>query len=357
MDEKRITAKEKKKSIEETLFFYYKQIVDERMKLEFSLDSHRKHLEEVKQHIAYFKEAVDEIEIFTPKVNYSMDVEKKKSLIQEKQQLEQTIEKETENLKELRKKEADYREIISWNKSISVVEEKKDKYQLEENKIHMLEVQEMERQRIARELHDSATQNLVALVNKLDFCSSLADMDGIRCRLEIQSVIKHLKDTITDIRQTIYDLRPMTFDDIGMEVAVKQFIDKVKSQSNLNITLEDDENVLQNCRSKMIFKLSVFRIIQEACNNVMQHAQATKIRICVKQQKNVLYVSVEDNGRGFCVDKLEKHNHKDNSGFGISMMRERAYLLSGEFQLESEEGKGTKITVKIPFLEEDTYAD
>lgn len=357
MDEKRVTAKEKKKNIEDTLFFYYKQIVDERMKLEFSLDSHRKHFEEIKQHIAYFKEAVDEVEIFTPKVNYSMDVEKKKNLVQEKQQLEITIEEEKVQLEELRKKESDYREIISWTKSISVVDEKKEKYQLEEERIHTLEVQEMERQRIARELHDSVTQNLVALVNKLDFCSSLADMDGIRCRLEIQSIMRHLKEIITDIRETIFDLRPMAFDDIGMDVALKQFMDKVKSESNLHITLEDQENILENSKLKMVLKLSLFRIIQESCNNTMQHAQAKNICISVKREQDILWLTVSDDGKGFKVEELDKLNRKDNSGFGISMMYERVYLLSGDLEIKSVEGKGTTVIVKIPFLEEDTYAD
>lgn len=353
MGEKNISAKEKKKSMEEKIFFYYRQIVDERMKLEFALDSNKKRLEQVKQHIAYFKEAVDEIEIFTPKVNYSMEVEKKKSLVQEKQQLELLIEQQKENLHQLRKKETDYREIICWTKSISVVETEKEKYQLDESKIHMLEVQEMERQRIARELHDSATQNLVALVNKLDFCSSLTDIDSIRCRLEIQSVMKYLKDTITDIRETIYDLRPMAFDDIGMDVALEQFIDKVKSVSNLHIEVEDKDNILKNDKLKIIFKLSVFRIIQEACNNIVRHAQAKNINVCLKKVDNMLWLSIEDDGIGFEYDELESHGKEDNSGFGLSMMKERAYLLSGDFQIESAKGKGTKITVKIPFLEED----
>ena len=357
MEEKRITAKEKKSSMEETLFFYYKQIVDERMKLEFSLDSHQKHLEEVKQHIAYFKETVDEIEIFKPKVNYSMDLEKKKSLIQEKQLLESAMEEEKEHLEELRKKEKDYREIISWTKSIRVVEEKGEKYQLEEGKIHMLEIQEMERQRIARELHDSATQNLVALVNKLDFCSSMADMDSVRCRLEIQTVMKHLKEIIADIRETIYDLRPMAFDDIGLDITLKQFLDKVKCETNLHITVKDEENILESKRLKMIIKLSIFRIMQEACSNIVKHAKAKNIFISVCREQNLLCFSVMDDGKGFCLKKLEQISRKDNSGFGISMMRERVYLLSGDFQINSEEGKGTTITVKIPFLEEDIYAD
>ena len=167
VDEKNITASEKKKSIEECMISYYKEIVEDRIRTEILLEKDEKHLEEVKKHIAYFKEEVDEIEIFTPKVNYSYDVEKKQSLIEERRVLEEKIEEEKEKISEIRKKEADYRNIVSWIKSIHVLEEREEKFQLDSEKIHMLEIQEMERQRIARELHDSATQNLIALFNKV----------------------------------------------------------------------------------------------------------------------------------------------------------------------------------------------
>lgn len=335
------------------VFAYYKTIADDRIKREFALESKEKHLEEVKKHIAYFKEEVDELEIFTPKVNYSLDVEKKQNYIKEKQQLEEEISTEKEELKNIKKQETDFRNLVSWLKSIQLVEEKQEQFETDKEKIMMLEVQEMERQRIARELHDSSTQNLVALFNKLELCNTLIDVDAIRCKLELQSSMNYLKNIIADIRSTIYDLRPMSFDDIGIDVTIKQFIEKIRNQYNKKIIFIDENNVLKQSRLKSVLKLTIFRIIQESCSNAVKHANAENIQIIVKKEQFFLSIIINDDGVGFDTNQLENIKRKDNSGFGLSMMKERVYLFSGEFKINSEIGKGTSIIVKVPFLEEE----
>ena len=353
MEENKLAMNEKKKNMEENIFTYYKQIVDERMKKEISLESEEKKLEEVKKHLAYFKDEVDEFEIFTPKVNYSLEMEKKQSLTKEKQQLEEKITTEKEEIALIRKKEADTRNLLSWIKSVKVVEEQEDKFVTDNEKIYMLEIQEIERKRIARELHDSATQNLIALCNKAELCYNLVDIDGIRCKLELQSMMKYLRSIIDDIRETIYDLRPMSFDDIGMKVTINQFIEKLKADTNKKIAFNDDENILDEYNLKSVLKLTIFRIIQESCNNAVKHSQAENIRVEVKKEGELLSVIISDDGIGFDVSMLDDLERKDNSGFGLSMMRERVYLLSGEFNINSKIGQGTIISVKVPFLEED----
>ncbi len=353
MEDKNTTSCEKKRQIEDMVFAYYKTIADDRIKREFALESKEKHLEEVKKHIAYFKEEVDELEIFTPKVNYSLDVEKKQNYIKEKQQLEEEISTEKEELKNIKKQETDFRNLVSWLKSIQLVEEKQEQFETDKEKIMMLEVQEMERQRIARELHDSSTQNLVALFNKLELCNTLIDVDAIRCKLELQSSMNYLKNIIADIRSTIYDLRPMSFDDIGIDVTIKQFIEKIRNQYNKKIIFIDENNVLKQSRLKSVLKLTIFRIIQESCSNAVKHANAENIQIIVKKEQFFLSIIINDDGVGFDTNQLENIKRKDNSGFGLSMMKERVYLFSGEFKINSEIGKGTSIIVKVPFLEEE----
>lgn len=353
MEDKNTTSCEKKRQIEDMVFAYYKTIADDRIKREFALESKEKHLEEVKKHIAYFKEEVDELEIFTPKVNYSLDVEKKQNYIKEKQQLEEEISTEKEELKNIKKQETDFRNLVSWLKSIQLVEEKQEQFETDKEKIMMLEVQEMERQRIARELHDSSTQNLVALFNKLELCNTLIDVDAIRCKLELQSSMNYLKNIIADIRSTIYDLRPMSFDDIGIDVTIKQFVEKIRNQYNKKIIFIDENNVLKQSRLKSVLKLTIFRIIQESCSNAVKHANAENIQIIVKKEQSFLSIIINDDGVGFDTNQLENIKRKDNSGFGLSMMKERVYLFSGEFKINSEIGKGTSIIVKVPFLEEE----
>ncbi len=353
MEHKKAMSCDKKKQIEDMVFAYYEKVADDRIKKEFLLESKEKHLQEVKQHIAYFKEEADELEIFTPRVNYSLDVEKKQSYMQQKQQLEAEITVEKKELENIKKQEKDFRNMVSWLKSIQSVEEKKDKFETDKEKIMMLEVQELERQRIARELHDSSTQNLVALFNKLELCSSLLDMDVIRCKLELQSSMNYLKNIIADIRSTIYDLRPMSFDDIGVDVTIKQFIEKIRNQYNKKIVFIDEEEVLKQSRLKQVLKLTIFRIIQESCNNAVKHANAENIRVVVKKEQAFLSIVINDDGVGFDTNQLENIERTDNSGFGLSMMKERVYLFSGEFKINSEIGKGTSIIVKVPFLEEE----
>lgn len=353
LEDKIITSGQKKKQIEEKIFAYYKEIADDRIKEEFALESKEKHLEEVKKHIAYFKEEVSEQEIFTPRANFSLDAEKKQNYIKEKQQLEEEISTGKENLEEMMKKEADFRNILSWLKSIQLVEEKEDKFETDNDKIMMLEIQEIERQRIARELHDSSTQNLIALINKLELCSNLIDIDVIRCKLELQSTMNYLKTIISDIRSTIYDLRPMSFDDIGMDVTINQFMEKIKNEYNKKIVFIDKDNILKQNNLKTILKLTVFRIIQESCNNALKHAEAENIQVIMKKEDSFLSIAINDDGVGFDVSQLKNIKREDNSGFGLSMMKERVYLLSGSIKIDSEIGKGTSILVKVPFLEEE----
>lgn len=353
LEDKIIKSCDKKKQIEDNVFAHYKKIADDRMKQEFLLESKEKHLEEVKKHIAYFKEEVNEHEIFTPKVNYSLDLEKKQNYMKEKQQLEEEISIEKQQLENIRKNEADLRNLVSWLKSIHLVEEKEDKFEADNEKLMMLEIQEMERQRIARELHDSSTQNLVALFNKLELCSNLIDVDAIRCKLELQSTMNYLKTIISDIRSTIYDLRPMSFDDIGIDITIKQFIEKIKNEYNKNIVFIDEEDILKQCNIKSVLKLTIFRIIQESCNNAVKHAKAENIQVIVKKVQSFLCVTINDDGVGFDTNQLKNRKKEDNSGFGLSMMKERVYLFSGEININSEIGKGTSVIVKVPFLEEE----
>ena len=97
----------------------------------------------------------------------------------------------------------------------------------------LLQTVEGERQRIARDLHDTTVQSLTSLLHKTELCIKLLDMDPIRCRLELSSQGKILKDIINELRNMIYNLRPMSFDDIGFDVTVERALDKIKQNNNI----------------------------------------------------------------------------------------------------------------------------
>lgn len=222
---------------------------------------------------------------------------------------------------------------------------KKEELNNELCRMSLLEIQEKERQRISRELHDSTAQNLTSLVHKTELCSKLVDMDPIRCKLELTTMSRALKEIINDTRQMIYDLRPMSFDDIGLAVTIERALDKLQSDTLCNISffVEGEFYII-----KPVIGITILRIIQEACNNAIKYAEASVISVKLIYEENCVVVLIEDDGKGFDLDNLDVNLRNDNSGFGLSMMKERVYLLSGEINIESEENSGTKVEVIVP---------
>lgn len=210
-------------------------------------------------------------------------------------------------------------------------------------KLKILETQEYERQRIARDLHDSSVQSLTGLVHRTELCSKLVDIDSIRCKLELTSVSKTIRDIIEEMRMMIYDLHPMSFDDIGFEVTLDRYLSKLQKYGvSASYNVDGEPYSLQP-----VIALTLFRVIKEACNNVMKHADASMIAVNICYDREYLRVTVEDDGKGFDLSEQNEMNG-DYSGFGLSTMRERICFLSGNFEIHSKIGEGTKIVIEIP---------
>lgn len=224
---------------------------------------------------------------------------------------------------------------------------KKDKVELDNDmyRLTLLETQENERQRISRELHDSTVQNLTSIVHKTELCSKLIDMDAIRCKLELTMMAKTLRDIINDTRQMIYNLRPMSFDDIGLDITIERAIDKIRKDKacNIGFMIEGESKPI-----KPVIGITLLRIIQEACNNAIKYAESDTILVKMIYEEDSIIVSIEDDGKGFDLECLNVTSRTDNSGFGLSMMRERVFLLSGEIEIKSEIDNGTIIRVCVP---------
>lgn len=216
--------------------------------------------------------------------------------------------------------------------------------------VKILETQELERQRIARDLHDSTIQNLTNLMYKTELCIKLLDMDTIRVRLELATLINQIRCTINDMRDIIYDLRPMSIQDLGLVPAIERFAKKCMEQNHIQVTVSSTEKI--PCILSII-NLTLYRIIQEACNNIVKYANASICSITLNRNDKEIKLVIEDNGVGMQLEEIENKEASDSSGFGLSIMRERALLLSGSFEIESTKGKGTKITVIIPYREQE----
>jgi two-component system sensor histidine kinase DegS len=213
--------------------------------------------------------------------------------------------------------------------------------------LKILETQELERQRIARDLHDSTIQNLTNLMHKTELCLKLFDIDTIRARLEMAAMIESVRFIINSMRDIIYNLRPMSIQDLGLVPTIESFVKNFKQRNHFQVLLtcqEEKYNLLP------VINLSLYRIVQEACNNIEKYAQATVCKITLNYEKNYVKLVIEDNGKGI-EEKKKVSGDNENCGFGLSIMRERVSLLSGDLSIESKKGKGTKIKVTIPYRE------
>lgn len=292
----------------------------------------------------------DNFESFSPREVSSYNKSKMHELEEEQKEIEQKLQEIRTTISELDMKVDEINSVIKVaqnDNTLSSEEVSKNK----RTNMLVLESVEKERQRIARDLHDSTVQSLTSLVHKTELCMKLMDADPIRCRLELSAMGKMIREVIDDARQMIYNLRPMSFDDIGFDVTVERALDKFKTANNVRykLQIEGDTYQLPN-----IISLTLLRIIQESCSNAIKHGKAELISVKLVYDAEQLVLTIENDGEGFDVSSIPETTRNDNSGFGLSMMKERVYLLSGNLDIQSEPGKnGCLITVTLPIKKED----
>ena len=321
------------------------EYMQEKLNAEKELSDLQIHLRENIEFIKLLEETNDpNYESFTPREVNSKNKTKILELREEQKVIQEAIEKQKSYLSECKQKMEELMCILSEAKK-DMMENHQDILNDETYRITLLETQENERQRISRDLHDYTVQNLTSLVHKTELCSKLVEMDPVRCKLELSMMSKTLRDIINDTRQMIYNLRPMSFDDIGLDVTIERALDKLESSEQKKIKF----SVEGECyRIKPVIGITLLRIIQEGCSNAIRYAESSYIKVLLKYEPDRISVKIEDDGKGFDMSQINTNDRSDNSGFGLSMMRERVYLLSGNIEIESRINSGTKIVVNVP---------
>ena len=292
----------------------------------------------------------DNFESFSPREVSSYTKSKMVELSEEQKQIQQLLQDYCSEVLELNLKIDEVTSVIKVAQNENDICNEEISKSKKSN-LNVLESVEKERQRIARDLHDSTVQNLTSLVHKSELCMKLIELDPIRCKLELSSMGKILREVIEDMRKMIYDLRPMSFDDIGFGVTIERALDKCKAAYNIRYSfkIEGEEYQLPNMVS-----ISLLRIIQESCSNAINHGNAKMIDIKLIYHENSIELMVENDGDGFDVSTIDDLSRDDYSGFGLSMMKERIYLLSGDLSIQSKAGeKGCLLTVNLPIERED----
>lgn len=207
-----------------------------------------------------------------------------------------------------------------------------------DNRQIIISIQENERQRIARDLHDTSLQTLTHMIHQLELCELFMDSDISKAKLELFSVQKNLKTVIDEIRNVIFDIRPMAFDDLGLKNSYDNFFDTLKKYSSIEFDVVIDDIKKQDD----YFLLSIYRIGRECIMNAIRHSKATKLIFRCIEKNNNIYMYIEDNGIGFSEQNvLEKKNH-----YGLTVVYERVEILNGTIHIECNQG--TKIEITIP---------
>lgn len=209
--------------------------------------------------------------------------------------------------------------------------------------IKIIRAQEEERKRVAREIHDGPAQLMANLVIKSELCERLVDKNPDKVKLELNALRDLARVSLKDIRKIIYDLRPMSLDDLGLIPTVQRFIENYTEETEQNVEMLVFGNPIT---LNPIIELAAFRLIQEALNNVRKHAKARNIHVKLEFNDNNIKIVISDDGKGF--DKENVKSRDLDGGYGLLSMKERVELLNGKLDITSIPGKGTKIFASIP---------
>ncbi len=208
----------------------------------------------------------------------------------------------------------------------------------------VLQAQEEERKRLARELHDDASQQILLLTHGVDNLASKAERYlPQELRKELEKLYELSQQTYQGIKHYAQALRPGILDDLGLVAAIKWLAEETHNFSGIEIQVKTDAVPPLPPETQLV----LFRIVQEALNNVHRHSGASQASITVEYQEAEVRVTISDNGKGFELPR-QLSAFAGRGKLGLTGMAERARLIGGELEVSSQIGKGTKIIVKAP---------
>lgn len=208
----------------------------------------------------------------------------------------------------------------------------------------IIDAQEQERHRLARELHDGPAQALANIVLRAEICQKLLAEGRPEVEQELDQMKILVRESLRELRKIIFDLRPMTLDALGLVPTLKRYFENTQQYGGPPVYLHTEGSPQ---RLPSAIEVAAFRTIQEAVNNARRHAQASRIDVTLRFMPDSLQVTVVDDGIGFEVDEVWREL-KDRASFGLIGMHERIELLSGEFSIESAVEKGSTVRFCLP---------
>jgi len=211
--------------------------------------------------------------------------------------------------------------------------------QLRDQFAHVTAAQEEERKRIARELHDGLLPVLASLNIRLHTVGRLLEREEHPLAAEVRELAEQAQASSRDIRRLVHDLRPVALDELGLVPALRQHLTRCEHEQGLAVEFVADEGE----RLPAPLETALFRIVQEAVNNVLRHAQALHVIVTLSRDLDQVTVQIVDDGQGFDIQLPRSGRH-----VGLWSMRERVEQLGGQLEVHSAPGQGTTVTAIVP---------
>lgn len=206
-----------------------------------------------------------------------------------------------------------------------------------------IKVQEEERRRVATEIHDGVTQQLVSIWFRVHACQRLLERgDVVIAASELAAIKQAIDETLAETRNAIYNLRPATLDDLGLVPALLEFASRFQAETGIACSVEAPGVG----RLPAHLETALYRIAQEALANVRKHADASNAGVLLDATATEVTLIVGDDGRGFDVETYLRN--RPSTSFGLAGMRERVELVEGKLSVRSAPDQGTQIRVAVP---------
>ncbi len=205
-----------------------------------------------------------------------------------------------------------------------------------------LEAQEEERRRLAREIHDGPAQVLANATFQLEFCQRLIERDPGRLKGEMERVKADLREGLAEVRYFIFDLRPGPLAQLGLPATLQKYAEDFQARSGIQISTDIE---YEHVRLSPTKEVAIFRIVQEALQNVRKHSGARSARVTLSRIDGATEVQIVDDGVGFDSAATAESGARR---FGLASMAERARLIGAELRVTSSPGSGTQIDLRVP---------
>lgn len=213
--------------------------------------------------------------------------------------------------------------------------------------IRVIQTEETARKGLVRKMHDGPASSLSNFILQAEICQRFFDTDAERTRAELNALKSSAAATFNQVKNFIFDLRPMMLDDLGVVPTLRRYVESFQEKSGIPvpITVTGVERRLESH-----VEVTIFRGVQELLNNGMNHSQATQIQVMVDLAHERILAVVEDNGTGFDSDAALRH---PSVGIGLTTLRERIELLGGKLSIQSQLGQGTRAEFFVPVTAQD----